>query len=306
MADEHVQDYHQPVLLKDCIEGLHIRPDGVYADVTFGGGGHSKEIIKHLGPKGKLFVFDQDPDAAKNVWQDKRLIFIPQNFRYMKNFLRMHGVTAVDGILADLGVSSHQFDSADRGFSIRFTAELDMRMNKAGKLTAADVINNYDEKELTRVFREYGEIENAWKLAREIIVKRAEKKIETTEELKAIAKKFVLKKDKEHQYHARVFQALRIEVNDEMGALKDFLNQSLEVLKPEGRLVVISYHSLEDRLVKNLTKTGNTEGDIKKDFFGNIERPFKLITKKPIEPTIQEIQRNNRSRSARLRIAEKL
>jgi 16S rRNA (cytosine1402-N4)-methyltransferase len=305
MSEEHNQNYHNPVLLQECIDGLQIKTDGVYVDATFGGGGHSKEIIKHLGSKGKLIVFDQDPDAAKNVWKDERLIFVPQNFRYIRNFLRMHGVTEVDGILADLGVSSHQFDSAERGFSIRFDANLDMRMNKSGKLTAADVLNTYDEKALTKVFREYGEIENAWKLSLEIVRVRAEKKIESTDELKAIAKKFIMKKDKEHQYHARVFQALRIEVNDEIGALKDFLTQSKEVLKTGGRLVIISYHSLEDRLVKNITKTGNTEGEVVKDFFGNIERPFTLITKKPIEPSTKEIQTNNRSRSARLRIAEK-
>jgi 16S rRNA (cytosine1402-N4)-methyltransferase len=299
-------NYHQPVLLQDCIEGLNIREDGMYADVTFGGGGHSKEIMKHLGPKGKLFVFDQDPDAAKNVWKDERLIFIPQNFRFLKNFLRMYGAKQIDGILADLGVSSHQFNSAERGFSIRFDATLDMRMDKSGKTDAAKVVNEYDERALAKVFRDYGEIENAGRLAREIILKRSEKKIETTEELKSIAKKFVMKKDKEHQYYARVFQAIRIEVNAEMEALREFLDQSFEVLKPGGRLVVMSYHSLEDRLVKNIMKTGNTAGEIKKDFFGNIERPFKLITKKPIEPSDEEIQNNNRARSARLRIAEKI
>jgi 16S rRNA (cytosine1402-N4)-methyltransferase len=300
------QEYHLPVLLQACLNGLEIKKTGCYVDATFGGGGHSKEILKQLGEQGKLFAFDQDPDAAANVVESKKLIFIPQNFRHLKNFLRMHGANQVDGILADLGVSSHQFNSADRGFSIRFDADLDMRMDQKKDLTAAKILNEYTEHQLRNVLRTYGELDNASKLAREIIVKRSEKKIETTQELKEIIRPFNFKKDKEHQFQARVFQALRIEVNDEMAALKEFLEQCFEVLKPGGRLVVMSYHSLEDRLVKNLMKTGNTEGDIKKDFFGNIYRPFKLITKKPIEPDELEIQTNNRSRSARLRIAEKI
>ncbi|MBC7862511.1 MAG: 16S rRNA (cytosine(1402)-N(4))-methyltransferase RsmH [Bacteroidia bacterium] len=298
--------YHQPVLLQACLDGLQIKKEGKYVDATFGGGGHSKEILKSLGEKGKLFAFDQDPDAAENVVDDKRLIFIPQNFRHLKNFLRMYGEEKVDGILADLGVSSHQFNSAERGFSIRFDADLDMRMDKSGKLNAAKILNEYSENDLRRMFREYGEIENAGKVARAIVVKRSEKKIETTQELKEMLKPLIFKKDKEHQYQARIFQALRIEVNDEMGALKEFLEQCLEVLKPGGRLVIMSYHSLEDRLVKNLMRGGDTGGEIEKDFFGNINRPFKLITKKPIEPDEQEILQNSRSRSARLRIAEKI
>lgn len=301
-----MSNYHQPVLLHDCIKGLQIKNDGVYADVTFGGGGHSKEILKHLNDKGKLFAFDQDPDTAINVWKDERLIFIPQNFRYIKNFLRMHGENQIDGILADLGVSSHQFDSAERGFSIRFDSELDMRMSKGGKLTASKILNEYSEEKIVELLWEYGDVESSRKIAREVVLKRSEKKIESTEELKAILKMFIPKRDKEHQHYAKVFQALRIEVNDEVGALKEFLEQSLDVLKPGGRLVVMSYHSLEDRLVKNTMKTGNTKGEMIKDFYGNIERPFKILTKKPIEPTEKEIQTNTRSRSAKLRIAEKI
>jgi 16S rRNA (cytosine1402-N4)-methyltransferase len=307
MPDElHSTPYHQPVLLQACLDGLNIKEDGVYVDVTFGGGGHSKEILKRLGTKGKLFAFDQDPDAAKNVIKDERFVFIPQNFRHLKNFLRMHGQTEVDGILADLGVSSHQFNAAERGFSTRFDADLDMRMDKSGKLTAAKVLNDYSEADLRTVLREYGEIENAGRVAREIVLRRAEKKMETTQELKEFLQPFIFKKDKAHQYHARIFQALRIEVNDEMGALSEFLEQCTDVLKSGGRLVVMSYHSLEDRLVKNLTKTGNIKGETIKDFYGNIFRPYKLITKKPIEPSAEEIQINSRSRSARLRIAEKI
>ena len=298
--------YHHPVLLQDCIDGLNIQKNGVYADVTFGGGGHSREILSQLGPQGKLFVFDQDSDARKNVWQDSRLVFIPQNFRNIKNYLRLHGVKGVDGILADLGVSSHQFDVGTRGFSIRFEGFLDMRMNQSGSVTAEMILNNYDEKKISEIFRSFGEIKEAARLARVIANHRSEKKIQTTEELKSIVKMVMPKNEKEHQYQARVFQALRIAVNDELGALNEFLNQSLEVLNSGGRLVVISYHSLEDRQVKNLMKTGNTEGIIQKDFFGNIYRPFKQLTKKPIEPSETEIENNSRARSARLRIAEKI
>ena len=298
--------YHQPVLLHDCITGLNIKEDGKYADVTFGGGGHSREIISHLGKNGKLFAFDQDADAAKNVWKDERLIFVPQNFRYLKNFLRLHGIRELDGILADLGVSSHQFDEAERGFSIRTDAGLDMRMNRSGKLTAETVINEYEEGKIRAILDTYGEIENAAKLAQAIVRAREENRIQTTRQLSEIAVKFVRKKEKEHQYLARVFQALRIEVNEEITALKDFLDQSMEILKPGGRLVVMSYHSLEDRLVKNKMKTGDTSGEIKKDFFGNIFRPFHLITKKPIEASEKEKAINSRSRSAKLRIAEKI
>jgi 16S rRNA (cytosine1402-N4)-methyltransferase len=296
--------YHLPVLLQQCIEGLAIKPDGIYVDVTFGGGGHSKEILKHLGEKGKLFAFDQDADAAANVPSDKRLTFIPQNFMYMRNFLKMHGVTQVDGILADLGVSSHQFDVAERGFSIRFDASLDMRMNQSSDLTAEKVVNEYDEKQLISIFRNYGEVENAGRLVRTIVEQRSLNKIETISQFKtAIAS--CIPKHAESKYLAKVFQALRIEVNNEEGVLRDFLNQSIEILKPGGRLVVMSYHSLEDRLVKNFIKTGNMEGDVKKDFFGNIHRPFDLITRKPIVPDEKEIKENSRARSAKLRIAEK-
>jgi 16S rRNA (cytosine1402-N4)-methyltransferase len=298
-------NYHQPVLLQDCINGLNIQENGIYADVTFGGGGHSKEILKHLGPEGKLFVFDQDPDAKKNLWDDKRLIFIQQNFRHLKNFMRLHGVKSLNGILADLGVSSHQFDAAERGFSIRFEGNLDMRMNKSEKVSADVLLNNYEEGKLAEIFRNYGELKEAKRLARTIANYRSEKQIETTEELKLLVKPIIPSFEKESKYLARVFQAIRIAVNDEIDALREFLEQSAEVLQPGGRLVIISYHSLEDRLVKNIVKTGNTEGEIKKDFFGNIFRPFIQITKKPIEPSETEILKNNRARSAKLRIAEK-
>ncbi len=296
--------YHRPVLLQECLEGLHIKPDGIYVDVTFGGGGHSKAILANLDQKGKLFAFDQDADASVNVPDDKRMIFVPQNFRYMQNFLKMYGAKQVDGILADLGVSSHQFDVAERGFSIRFDAGLDMRMNQASVNTAAKVLNEYPEEELNRLFRQYGEVENASKLVRLIAAARVHKPISTIAEFKDVIKSCTPKMQ-EHKYLARVFQALRIEVNEEEEVLKTFLQQTLEVLKPGGRLVIISYHSLEDRLVKNFIKTGNINGDIKKDFFGNIDRPFKLITRKPLVPGEEEIQLNSRARSARLRIAEK-
>jgi 16S rRNA (cytosine1402-N4)-methyltransferase len=297
-------DYHQPVLLKECLTGLRIKPDGVYVDVTFGGGGHSKSILQQLGPKGKLFAFDQDKDAAKNLPIDERLTFIPQNFMYMKNFLKMYEVKQVDGILADLGVSSHQFDMADRGFSIRFEAELDMRMNQSSKKTAAMVLNEYDENQLKHIFRSYGEIDNAYKLVKLITDARITQPITTTEQLKNIIAPCT-PKFKDHQYLAKVFQALRIEVNDEMDVLKEMLKQSLEVLRVGGRLVVMSYHSLEDRLVKSFIKSGNFEGEPVKDFYGNIARPFELITRKPVTPSSEEIERNSRSRSAKLRVAEK-
>ena len=298
-------DYHQPVLLKECLDGLRIKPDGIYVDVTFGGGGHSKAILQQLGPKGKLFAFDQDKDAANNLPADDRLTFIPQNFMYMKNFLRMYEANQVDGILADLGVSSHQFDIADRGFSIRFEAELDMRMNQSSKKTAATVLNEYDENQLKHIFRSYGEIDNAYKLVKLITDGRITQPITTTEQLKNIIAPCT-PKFKGRQYLAKVFQALRIEVNDEMEVLKEMLKQSLEVLSVGGRLVVMSYHSLEDRLVKNFIKSGNFEGEAIKDFYGNIDRPFELITRKPVTPSDAEIERNSRSRSAKLRIAEKV
>ncbi len=298
-------NYHQPVLLKECLDGLQIKPDGVYVDVTFGGGGHSKAILERLGANGKLFAFDQDKDAEKNIPADARLTFIPQNFMYMKNFLRMYEATQVDGILADLGVSSHQFDEAERGFSIRFEADLDMRMNQQSKKTAATVLNEYDENQLKHIFRAYGEVENAYKLVKLITDARITQPITTTEQLKTIIAPCT-PKFKDHQYLAKVFQALRIEVNNEIDVLKELLTQSLEVLNVGGRLVVMSYHSLEDRLVKNFMKTGNFEGDVIKDFYGNIARPFELITKKPLTPSEEEIERNSRSRSAKLRVAEKV
>jgi 16S rRNA (cytosine1402-N4)-methyltransferase len=299
------KNYHEPVLLQDCIKGLDIKSNGIYADVTFGGGGHAREILKNLDENGKLLAFDQDEDAQKNLWNDPRLIFIPQNFRYLKNFLRLNKVAELDGILADLGVSSHQFDLGERGFSTRFEGALDMRMNQGGTKKAEDILNSFEENQLKEIFREFGELNESSKLARKIIQSRNEKKITTTEELKAIAKMVMPSTEKESRFMAKVFQAIRIAVNDEMDVLNEFLNQTLEVLKPGGRLVVISYHSLEDRLVKNLMKTGNTKGIIEKDFFGNIYRPFIQLTKKPIVPTTEEIEKNNRSRSAKLRIAEK-
>lgn len=298
-------DYHQPVLLKECLEGLNMKSAGVYVDVTFGGGGHSKAILAKLGPNGKLFAFDQDKDAAKNVSADERLTFIPQNFSFMKNFLRMYEAAQVDGILADLGVSSHQFDEAERGFSIRFDAELDMRMNQSSEKTAAKVLNEYDEHKLKQIFREYGEVDNAGRLVKLITDARLMGQITGTAQLKEIIAPAV-PKFKEHQYLAKVFQALRIEVNDEMDVLKAMLQQALEVLKPGGRLVVMSYHSLEDRLVKNFIKSGNFEGEQQKDFYGNIHRPFELINKKPITPSEAENEENSRARSAKLRIAEKV
>jgi 16S rRNA (cytosine1402-N4)-methyltransferase len=296
--------YHTPVLLHDCIEGLNIIPGGIYVDVTYGGGGHSKEILKSLG-EGKLFAFDQDQDAAVNATGDKRLVFIPGNFSHLKDCLEEQGVKEVDGILADLGVSSHQFDEAERGFSIRFDANLDMRMNRQKGKTAAEVLNEYEEKELVAVFSEYGEVQNSKRLAAAIVHARKMKAIGTIGELKtAIAR--CIPRNKENQYLAQVFQALRIEVNNELEVLKELLMQSMHVLKKEGRLVVISYHSLEDRLVKNFMKTGKFMGELEKDFFGNSLGPFKLINKKPIVPGEEEVAVNSRARSAKLRIAEKL
>ncbi|CAN5551801.1 16S rRNA (cytosine(1402)-N(4))-methyltransferase RsmH [soil metagenome] len=296
-------EYHNPVLLKECIEGLNINPEGIYVDVTFGGGGHSREILKHL-TTGKLYAFDQDDDAVKNKIDDERFVLIKQNFRYLKNFLKMYNALPIDGLLADLGVSSHQFDEAERGFSIRFNAKLDMRMDQNGKQTAADVLNTYSEEELKRIFRLYGEVDNAGYLASIIFHNRKEKHIDTVNDLKVMITKCV-KKGKENQYYAQVFQALRIEVNKELDVLQELLIQSLEILKPGGRLVVMSYHSLEDRLVKNIMRSGKFEGDVEKDFYGNQLTPFKQITRKPIVPTAEENEQNSRARSAKLRIAEK-
>ncbi len=296
-------EYHNPVLLKESVDGLNIKPDGIYVDVTFGGGGHSKEILSRLGPNGKLFAFDQDEDALENTLDDERFVLINENFRFIKRFLRFHNVKSVDGILADLGVSSHQFDVAERGFSTRFDAELDMRMSQKNDLNAYRVVNEYDETNLRRVFLDYGELKNAPAIARVIIEAREEEPIKNTEQLKIVLGRF-LPAHKSHKILAQMYQAIRIEVNQEMDVLKEFLEQSLEVLKPGGRLSVISYHSLEDRLVKRLMKNGMFEGEPERDFFGNFSVPFKTIGKL-IVPDFQEIKINNRARSAKLRIAEK-
>jgi 16S rRNA (cytosine1402-N4)-methyltransferase len=296
--------YHNPVLLNESVEGLNIKCDGIYVDVTYGGGGHSREILKHL-TTGKLYAFDQDDDAFANKVEDEKLVLIKQNFKYMKNFLKMYNALPVDGILADLGVSSHQFDEGTRGFSTRFEGKLDMRMDKSGALTAADIVNTYDEQALVNMFSTYGEVENSKRLAACIVKERASKKINTTEEFKqAIIS--CIPKMREQQYLAKVFQALRIAVNSELDVLKELLKQSLEVLKPGGRLSVISYHSLEDRLVKNFIKSGNFEGKVEQDFYGNKLVDFKAINRQLITPSEEELKLNNRSRSAKLRIAEKL
>lgn len=299
-------NYHIPVLLEESLEGMNIVPDGTYVDVTFGGGGHSRAILKRLGDDGCLYGFDQDADAEKNIPDDKHFIFVRSNFRYLYNFMRYHGeVGNVDAVLADLGVSSHHFDDKDRGFSFRFDGALDMRMNTRAGATAADVLNEYTEEALADLFYLYGELKTARKLASAVVRYRSEKKIEMIADLLEIAKPFV-GKDKEKKVLAQIFQALRIEVNDEMRALREMLLGTLKILKPGGRLVVITYHSLEDRLVKNFIKTGNFEGKVEQDFFGNVASPFKTVNNKVIVPSAEEIQRNPRSRSAKLRIAEKL
>jgi 16S rRNA (cytosine1402-N4)-methyltransferase len=296
-------EYHNPVLLKETVDGLNIKPDGIYVDVTFGGGGHSKEILDQLGPNGRLFAFDQDEDALENALLDERFELINENFRFIKRFLRFHNVRQVDGILADLGVSSHQFDVAERGFSTRFDAELDMRMSQKNDLSAFKVVNEYDETNLRRVFFDYGELKNAPAIARTIMEYRELEEIRNTEQLKHVLGRF-LPVHKSHKILAQMYQAIRIEVNQEMDVLKEFLEQSLEILKPEGRLSVISYHSLEDRLVKRFMKNGMFEGEPERDFFGNYTVPFNTIGKL-IVPSADEIYRNNRARSAKLRIAEK-
>jgi 16S rRNA (cytosine1402-N4)-methyltransferase len=296
-------EYHNPVLLQASVDGLNIKPDGVYVDVTFGGGGHSKEILSRLGPNGKLFAFDQDEDALANALPDDRFTLINENFRFIKRFLRFYGLKSVDGILADLGVSSHQFDVPERGFSTRFDAELDMRMSQKNDLNAYRVVNEYDEANLKRVFLDYGELKNAPVLARTILEAREVQLIKTTDELKEALAKHLPDRVR-NKILAQIYQAIRIEVNQEMDVLKEFLEQSLEVLKPEGRLSVISYHSLEDRLVKRFMKNGMFEGEPERDFFGNFSVPFKAIGKL-IVPDKEEIKINNRARSAKLRIAEK-
>ncbi|RWW92283.1 16S rRNA (cytosine(1402)-N(4))-methyltransferase RsmH [Flavobacterium cerinum] len=296
-------EYHNPVLLKETVDGLNIKPDGVYVDVTFGGGGHSREILKRLGPDGRLFGFDQDEDAQANILDDARFTLIPENFRFIKRFLRFHNVKEVDGILADLGVSSHQFDVAERGFSTRFEAELDMRMSKKNELNAFIVVNDYEEADLKRVFWDYGELKNGGALAHTIVEARKIEPIKNSEQLKKVLGRF-LPAHKSNKILAQIYQAIRIEVNQEMDVLKEFLEQSLELLKPEGRLSVISYHSLEDRLVKRFVRNGMFEGEPERDFFGNFSVPFKII-EKLIVPTDEEINVNNRARSAKLRVAEK-
>lgn len=297
-------EYHNPVLLHASVDGLNIKPDGIYVDVTFGGGGHSREILNRLGSNGKLFAFDQDEDALANSIADERFVLINENFRYLKRFLRFHGIQKVDGILADLGVSSHQFDVAERGFSTRFDAELDMRMSQKNDLNAFRVVNEYDAENLKRVFLDYGELKNAPAIARVIIEARENSPIRNTEQLKIVLGRF-LPAHKSHKILAQMYQAIRIEVNQEMEVLKEFLEQSLEVLNTGGRLSVISYHSLEDRLVKRYIKNGMFEGEPERDFFGNYSVPFKTIGKL-IVPDANEIKINNRARSAKLRIAEKL
>lgn len=298
--------YHTPVLLQESLDGLSIRPSGIYVDVTFGGGGHSREIIKQLGDEGRLYGFDQDADAEQNIPCDPHFVFVRSNFRYLYQFMRYHGrLGEVDGLLADLGVSSHHFDDKERGFSFRFDGELDMRMNTRSGKTAADILNSYSEEVLADVFYLYGELKMSRRLASIIAAKRKEKPLKTIEDLLEVVKPFT-GKDKEKKFLAQVFQALRIEVNDEMRALKEMLTQTTEVLKPGGRIVVITYHSLEDRLVKNFLKTGNFEGKSDQDFFGNVRSPFRLVNNKVIVPSAEEIERNPRSRSAKLRIAERL
>ncbi len=304
IPNSKLQDYHIPVLLNETIAGLNIKPGGVYVDCTFGGGGHSRFVLQQLNEDGKLFVFDQDADAKKNVPDDERIVFIPQNFRYLQRFLRLHKITAVDGILADLGVSSHQFDEAERGFSIRFDAALDMRMDQRETLTAADVIKTYTEQQLHKLFEQYGEVTNSKTLAKTIVEQRALAPIRTINEFKQAVKTAV--KGNPQKYFAQVFQALRIQVNDELGALKELLQQTTTLLKPQGRIAIITFHSLEDRIVKNFFRDGSflqTEAD---EVYGTRpETPFLIITKKPITAAAAELKQNPRSRSAKLRVAER-
>ncbi len=298
-------NYHVPVLLKECIDGLNIKPDGVYVDVTFGGGGHSREILKHLGEKGILIAFDQDPDAQRNKLDDPRFLFVEQNFAFLKNNLRLLGYKTVDGILADLGVSSHQFNEPERGFSTRFESALDMRMDKQGKLTAAEVLNTYSEDQLHKIFGIYGEVKNAKSLAKAVVTARVAHPILTLADFKSAVAAHI-PKGKEHKYMAQVFQSLRIEVNAEIDVLERFLEQTAEVLKPGGRLVVMSYHSLEDRPVKNFIAKGKFRGEVEKDFYGNQQKPFSVITRKAVVADDAELERNSRARSAKLRIGEKI
>lgn len=300
-------EYHVPVMLNECINGLEIKEGGIYIDVTFGGGGHSREILKHLGANGRLFGFDQDSDAKLNAEQieHRSFTFIEANFRYLKRYLKLHGIKQVDGILADLGISSHQIDEPERGFSTRSEAELDMRMDQGAPITAKTVVNEYDEAALHKILGIYGEIRNARTLAAAIVSERFSRPFETTTDLTDLLKSLA-PRGREFKYYAQVFQAIRMEVNDEMGALEDFLNQSVEVLKPGGRLVVESYHSLEDRMVKNYINKGKIFGEVDKDFFGNQLKPLQAINRKPLTASAEELKVNNRARSAKLRVAEKI
>ena len=302
--NETEQIYHIPVLLDESINGMNLKPGGTYVDVTFGGGGHSKEILRRMDKDSRLFSFDQDEDAERNIVNDSRFTFVRSNFRYLHNFLRYYDVEGVDAILADLGVSSHHFDDSERGFSFRFEGSLDMRMNKRAGKTAADIVNTYDEEQLANLFYLYGELKNSRKLASVLVKARMQNPIQTIGEFLEIVKP-LFGREREKKELAKVFQALRIEVNQEMEALKEMLYAATEALNPGGRLVVITYHSLEDRIVKNLMKTGNIEGKAEQDFFGNVQTPFRLVNNKVIVPDDAEIERNPRSRSAKLRIAEK-
>lgn len=297
--------YHDPVLLEESVKGLNIRPEGTYADVTFGGGGHSGSILMQLGEKGRLFAFDQDPDAIANQPDDKRFKLINQNFSFFSNYLKLYNALPVDGLLADLGVSSHQFDTGSRGFSTRFEGPLDMRMNPANELSAAKVLNNYEERELSGIFSSYGELRQARAIAATIVEARDQQPLKTIGDLKKALEKYA-PPGKENKFHAQVFQALRIEVNKELEALQKLLDQSREAVKKGGRLVIITYHSLEDRIVKNFIKKGKFSGELEKDFYGNPLRPFREVNRKPIVPSGEEIAKNPRARSAKLRIAEKI
>lgn len=299
-----IQTYHIPVLLKPAVDGLDIRPEGTYVDTTLGGGGHTREILSRLGPQGRLLGFDQDEDAERNIPDDPRFTFVRSNFRFLHNFLRYHGISQIDGLLADLGVSSHHFDDSERGFSFRFDGALDMRMNKRAGQTAADIVNTYSEERLANVFYLYGELKNSRKLAAALAKARTSQPITTIGQFLDVVKP-LFGREREKKELAKVFQALRIEVNHEMDALKEMLAAATQALRPGGRLVVITYHSLEDRLVKNLMKTGNVEGKEDKDFFGRVNTPFRLVNNKVIVPDQDEVERNPRSRSAKLRIAEK-
>lgn len=297
-------DYHVPVMANECVEQLNLRPEGIYVDVTFGGGGHSRLILEKAGDDPiRLFGFDQDEDARKNALDDARFTFVAANFRHLKRYLRLYGVDRIDGLLADLGVSSHQFNEADRGFSYRFDAELDMRMSRAADRSAADVVNQYSPEDLQAVLGEYGEVRNARTLAHAIVNARETRSLATIKDLLDVIEPNI--RGQRNRYLSQVFQALRIEVNDEMGALKELFSQATEILRPGGRLVVLSYHSLEDRLTKNFLRTGNAEGKVHQDFYGNIDRPYKLVTRKPLLPSAEEIERNSRARSAKLRVGER-